>query len=93
MTMKKSASMPFEVNHLWPLMTHSSPSRTASVAIERGSEPAWSRSVMEKPDSISPSMSGSSHFRFCSSVPYLTSTLALPELGAAIPNRALAPTA
>ena len=61
--------------------------------MERGSEPAWSRSVMEKPDCISPSMSGSSHFRFCSSVPYLTRTLALPEFGAAIPNRAAAPTA
>ena len=48
---------------------------------------------MEKPDSIVPSMSGSSHFRFCSSVPYLTRMLALPELGAAIPNRVEAPTA
>ena len=31
MTMKKSAARPFEVNHLWPLITHSSPSRTAVV--------------------------------------------------------------
>ena len=31
MTMKKSAAKPFEVNHLWPLMTQSSPSRTAVV--------------------------------------------------------------
>ena len=29
MTMKKSAASPLDVNHLWPLMTHSSPSRTA----------------------------------------------------------------
>ena len=30
-TMKKSAALPLDVNHLWPLMTHSSPSRTAVV--------------------------------------------------------------
>ena len=30
MTMKKSAALPLEVNHLWPLMTHSSPSRTGA---------------------------------------------------------------
>src|SRR5437764_1408410 len=29
--MRKSAIMPFDVNHLWPLMTHSSPSNTAVV--------------------------------------------------------------
>ncbi len=92
-TMKKSASMPFEVNHLCPLMTHSSPSRTASVESDRGSEPACSGSVMEKPDSISPAMRGSSHFSFCSSVPYFNKMPALPELGAAMPKSALAPTA
>ncbi len=48
---------------------------------------------MEKPDCMVPSMSGSSHLRFCSSVPYLTRMVALPELGAAIPNRVAAPTA
>ena len=31
MTMKKSARLPFDVNHLWPLITHSSPSRRAVV--------------------------------------------------------------
>ena len=69
MTIKKSARLPLEVNHLWPLITHSSPSRRAVVLIERGSEPAESGSVMENPDSILPSMSGISHFFFCSSVP------------------------
>ena len=49
MTMKKSASMPFEVNHLWPLITQSSPSRTALVSSERGSEPGLCGSVIEKP--------------------------------------------
>src|SRR5680860_173185 len=91
MTMKKSARLPFEVNHLWPLMTHSSPSRRAVVLIDRGSEPAWSGSVMEKPDSNTPSMSGMSHLRFCSSVPYLTRIVWLPELGATTPNSDAAP--
>src|SRR5258708_36437777 len=72
MTMKKSARKPFEVNHLCPLITHWSPSRTAVVLIDRGSEPAESGSVIEKPDSILPSVSGTSHFFFCSSVPYLS---------------------
>ena len=31
MTMKKSAARPLEVNHLCPLITHSSPSRMAVV--------------------------------------------------------------
>ena len=69
---RKSASFPFEVNHLCPLITHSSPSRTAVVRSERGSEPAESGSVIEKPDCIRPSVSGTSHFCFCSSVPYLS---------------------
>ena len=33
------------VNHLWPLITHSSPSSTAVVCIRVGSEPATSGSV------------------------------------------------
>ena len=90
MTMEKSARLPFEVNHLWPLMTHSSPSRTARVWMRAGSEPGLSGSVIEKPDSISPSMSGLSHFFFCSSVPYLTRIVWLPEFGATTPNSAVA---
>ncbi|MDP9236182.1 MAG: hypothetical protein M3P30_02080 [Chloroflexota bacterium] len=43
MTMKKSARLPLEVNHLWPLITHSSPSRRALVLMERGSEPMAAR--------------------------------------------------
>ncbi len=38
-TMRKSATDPLEVNHLCPLITHSSPSRTAVVAIRVGSAP------------------------------------------------------
>ena len=48
---------------------------------------------MEKPDSMVPSMSGSSHLRFCSSVPYFTRIVWLPELGATTPNSEAAPTA
>src|ERR1700746_2257118 len=62
--MKKSAANPLEVNHLCPLMTHSSPSRTALVVSERGSEPGFSGSVIEKPDSMVPSMRGIGA-RFC----------------------------
>ena len=93
MTMKKSASMPLDVNHLWPLMTQSSPSRTAEVSRDRGSEPGLWGSVIEKPDSISPSMSGSSHCCFCSSVPYFTRMDWLPQLGATTPKSEAAPSA
>ena len=92
-TMKKSAASPFDVNHLWPLMTHSSPSRTADVSSERGSEPGLWGSVIEKPDSRTPSIRGISHCCFCSSVPYFTRIVWLPELGATTPNREAAPMA
>jgi hypothetical protein len=93
MTMKKSAAMPFDVNHLWPLMTHWSPSRTALVSRDRGSEPGLWGSVIEKPDSSVPSINGSSHFSFCSSVPYLRRIVWLPEFGATTPNSDAAPMA
>ena len=53
-------------------MTHASPSRTARVRSERGSEPARSGSVMAKQDCMRPDTSGSSHSFFCSGVPYCT---------------------
>ena len=92
-TMKKSAAKPFDVNHLWPLITHSSPTWTALVLIERGSDPALSGSVMENPDCMVPSTRGRSHFSFCSFVPYLARTVWLPELGATTPKREAAPMA
>ena len=92
-TMKKSARLPFDVNHLWPLITHSLPSRRAVVFSERGSEPGLSGSVIEKPDSIFPSIRGMSHFFFCSSVPYFTRIFWFPELGATTPNSAAPPRA
>ncbi len=93
MTMKKSAALPFEVNHLCPLITHSSPSRRAEVVRDRGSEPAFSGSVMEKPLCMVPSTRGSSQRRFCSSVPYFTRMVWLPEFGATTPKSDAAPTA
>ena len=41
----KAARLAPLVNHLWPLITHSSPSRTARVCISVGSDPATSGSV------------------------------------------------
>ena len=38
-------------------------------------------------------MSGSSHLRFCSSVPYFTRIVWLPEFGATTPNSDAAPIA
>ena len=47
------------VNHLRPLMTHSSPSSRAVVCRAVGSEPATSGSVIAKLGEISPATSGS----------------------------------
>src|SRR5271157_3442910 len=85
-TIAKSARFALEENHLWPVITHSSPSRTARVRIERGSEPAVSGSVIAKQDCIVPATSGSSHFFFCSVEPYLTRMVWLPEFGAMMPK-------
>ncbi len=57
-TIRKSAIEPFDENHLWPLITHSSPSRTARVSSSVGSEPAVSGSVIENADFRSPASSG-----------------------------------
>ena len=78
--------MPLEVNHLCPLITHSSPSSTAVVDISTGSEPAWSGSVMENPDRSRPARRGWSHRSFCAGLPKLASTSELPESGAWLPN-------
>ena len=71
-----------DVNHLWPLMTHSSPSRTARVWSVVGSEPETSGSVIEKQLRISPSSSGRSQRSFCSSVPCSARISMLPVSGA-----------
>ncbi len=51
-----------------------------------GLEPGASGSVIEKHERISPAISGSSHFFFCSSVPYLIRIVWLPESGATTPK-------
>ena len=72
-----------EVNHLWPSITHSSPSRTARACSRVGSEPETSGSVIEKQERIRPSSSGSSQRSRCSSVPCSARISMLPVSGAA----------
>src|SRR3977135_3118109 len=64
MTIRKSAIEALDENHLWPLITHSSPSRTARVWSSVGSEPAVSGSVIETADFRSPARSGGGHGGF-----------------------------
>ncbi len=58
MTIRKSAIEPLDEYHLWPLMTQSSPSRSARVTSSVGSDPAVLGSVMLKADFRSPASSG-----------------------------------
>ncbi|MCY1466393.1 hypothetical protein D9M71_846900 [compost metagenome] len=67
-TLQRGSQAP-EVHHLRPLITHWSPSRTAVAAMLVASEEATSGSVMAKAERISPRSSGSSHWRFCASLP------------------------
>ncbi|GAA3672596.1 hypothetical protein GCM10022224_041090 [Nonomuraea antimicrobica] len=82
MRMAKLARRALEMNHLCPLMTHSSPSWTASVRMRVGSEPATSGSVMAKQDICVPSSSGRRYFSFCSSVAQCSKVCMLPSSGA-----------
>ena len=84
-TSRKSAIDAFDENHLWPLMTHSSPSRTAVVVSSVGSAPAPG-SVIEKHERYLPSRSGCIQRSFCSSVPPTAISSALPESGALLPK-------
>ena len=69
-------------HHLRPLSTTSSPSILAVASMVVASELATAGSVMRKALRIRPSSSGSSHWSFCSWVPYLSSTSMLPVSGA-----------
>ena len=64
----RSAHWPLVMKVFCPLITSSSPSRTAVVRIERRSLPA-AGSVMTMAPIMSPRAIAGSHFRFCSSVP------------------------
>ena len=85
MRMRKSATEPFDVNHLCPLITYSSPSRSARVVSRVGSAPAFG-SVMENALRRRPSSSGSIHCFFCASFAPSASSSAFPESGALLPN-------
>src|SRR4051812_34353352 len=75
-TIRMSLTDAFDENHLCPLITHSSPSRTASVFRRVGSAPAFG-SVMLKQLRILPSSKGVIHVSICSSVPPTDSSSAL----------------
>ena len=82
MTIPKAAPSAPDENHLWPSITHSSPSRTARVRSVVGSEPGTSGSVIEKNERTSPATSGRSQRSFCSSVPNCQRISPLPASGA-----------
>ena len=81
-TIAKPAPSAPDENHLWPSMTHSSPSCTARVRSSVGSDPETSGSVIEKNDRVSPSTSGRRNCSFCSSVPNRWRISPLPASGA-----------
>ena len=85
-TSRKSAALAFEANHLWPLMTQSSPSRRAAVVIEVGSLLAMCGSVSAKQLVTWPSSSGSSQRLRCSGFAPTASSSLLPESGAWLPK-------
>ncbi len=65
-----------------PVITHSSPSRTARHDSCLASDDATSGSVMMYAERISPLSNGSSHRSFCSGVPTRSSTSMFPVSGA-----------
>ena len=67
MTMKNAAVLALEEKNFSPVITHSSPSRTARVLNCVGSAPP-SGSVIEKQENTSPSSSGRRYRSFCSGV-------------------------
>ncbi len=86
---KAAPSAPLE-NHLWPSITHSSPSSTARVRSVVGSEPATSGSVIEKNERARPATSGSRKRSCCSGVPNMCRISAFPASGAWQPNTSCA---
>ena len=77
-----AARLALEMNHLWPLITHSSPSCTAVVRISVGSLPATSGSVIAKQLIVRPSHNGRRYFSFCSGVAQCSRVCMLPSSGA-----------
>ncbi|MBS1251622.1 MAG: hypothetical protein MAG451_00655 [Anaerolineales bacterium] len=61
---------PLEMNRFWPLMTYSSPSRSARVVMAETSVPASGSVTAKAPSFTSPgSARRGSHWAFCSSLP------------------------
>ena len=81
-----SATDALVMNHLWPSITHSSPSRVAVVPITVGSAPARNGSVSANALEISPRRFGQSHRSFCASVAPCASSSMLPLSGACTPK-------
>ena len=71
------------ISHLWPLITYSVPSKTASVASCPGSDPAPPGSVMANTDRCRPSITGTRNFSTCSALATLDRMNMLPSSGAA----------
>ena len=74
-------SAPVE-NHLWPSITHASPSLRARLSRVVGSAPETPGSVIPKNERTSPATSGASHCRRCASVPNSARISLLPASGA-----------
>ena len=71
-----------DVHHFSPLITYSSPSRTAEDAIFVASDEATPGSVIPNAERISPFNNGLRYISLCSSEPYLSRTSILPVSGA-----------
>ena len=84
-TIMNSAWLAFDANHLSPVITQSSPSRTATQRKLVGSDPPCG-SVIAKVEKMSPSSSGWRYCAFCSSVPNMARISLLPVSGPWQPN-------
>src|SRR3954452_22221968 len=80
-SLHRGSSAPL-VNHLCPLMTYSSPSRSIRDEMFVASEDATHGSVIAKHERISPSSNGRSHCSFCNAVPNWLRISMLPVSGA-----------
>ena len=85
-TRTMSATDALVMNHLWPSITHSSPSSAAVVPMTVGSAPARNGSVSAKALEISPRRLGQSHRSFCASVAPWASSSMFPLSGACTPK-------
>ena len=79
--LQRGSSAP-DVHHFRPLMTYLSPSWRIWLSMFVASDEATAGSVMAKPERISPSSSGLSHWDFCSGVPKRSRISILPVSGA-----------